>query len=319
MLADGTRRFLLEESDPSVRYLVYRDLYERAADDPDLREAREAIGREGWAARILADQREGGYWESFEGDPDQLYGPKYIATNWRLLVLSDLGASRSDPRIDRAARLLLRGWSGPDGPFGEAGSEVCITGNAVRMLVRFGFSEEPAIRRGIDWLVDAQKPDGGWHCFPSPSGTLDAWEALAAFAVLPGPMRTAPVERAIERGAAFYLDRGLLKESDGSTYPPWERLHYPHHYYYDLLVGLDALTALGYGSDPRIRPALDRLEAKRGADGRWRLEAVHPDLLPDDPYHPGPPIYPMMLEHVGVPSRWATALALRALRRAGRV
>ena len=58
----------------------------------------------------------------------------------------------------------------------------------------------------------------------------------------------------VERAAEFYLDRELHRQ--GARYDPWYRFHDPVHYYYDLLVGLDLLTALGFGSDPRLRYAL---------------------------------------------------------------
>src|SRR5439155_209312 len=117
--------------------------------------------------------------------------------------------------------------------------------------------------------------DGGWHCFRSSTGTLDCWEALAAFAALPEKIRTPPILESIERGAEFYLDRRLFREGP-VPYRPWFRLHYPVHYYYDILVGLDTLTSLGYGEDPRMRPALDRLEAMRNRDGSWNMDALHP-------------------------------------------
>src|SRR5207245_2433651 len=153
---------------------------------------------------------------------------------------------------------------------------MCITGNAVRMLLRFGYTKDPHLKPAIDWLVRHQKKDGGWHCFRSATGTLDCWEALAAFAVLPLDSRSPEVLRSIERGAKFYLDRLLFREGQ-KPYAPWFRLHYPVHYYYDILVGLDVLTSLGFGNDPRMRPALDRLEKMRNRDGTWNLDAHHPD------------------------------------------
>src|SRR5207245_1479865 len=158
--------------------------------------------------------------------------------------------------------------------------------------------------------------DGGCQCGRSRTGTLDGWEALAAFAALPSGARTPPILRSIERGAEFYLERRLFREGP-TPYRPWFRLHYPVHYYYDILVGLDTLTSLGYVGDLRMRPALDRLEAMGNRDGSWNMDALHPDS--EDPvYQFRGPFYPLGLEVPGRPSRWITTTALSVLKRAGR-
>lgn len=215
------------------------------------------------------------------------------------------------------------------GALGGESSHLCVTGNAARMLERLGYGENPRVRRAVSWLVDAQKADGGWHCFPSKTGTLDSWEALGAFAAMPKGRRSAAVNRAIESGAEFFLDRKLMDE--GRRYPPWFRLHYPVHYFYDLLVGLDILTSLGYGNDPRLRPALDWLESRRKPNGRWPLDTLHPDVAhPSDssadlrensPYGIQgiqPPYLSIGLELPRQSSRWITTTALIVLRRSGR-
>lgn len=303
------------DSDPSVRYRVLREILDIPPRDAAVLRAQRQIGRKGWAASLLRYQHADGHWVTPSSSVEDLYRPKYISTNWRLLALSDLGVNGKNPKVAKAARLLLRRYSSA-GWLGSRGSEVCVTGNAVRMLVRLGFQDDRRVATAIDWLVRHQKDDGGWHCFRSRTGTLDSWEALAAFAVLPPEMRTEPIVRAIERGAEFYLKRGLIHE--GAPYPPWLRFHYPVHYFYDVLVGLDVLTALGYGDDPRIQPALDILERRRNADGSWTLDALHPDS--EDPqYQPRGPLYPLGLEVPGRPSRWITTTALSVFKRAGRL
>ncbi len=238
-----------------------------------------------------------------------LYVPKYSVTNWSAIVLADLGMTRSDPRIRRTAELILRRWSGKGWPLGPGGDEICVTGNIVRTLIRFGYLDRPAVRRSVDWIVRTQRKDGGWHCWYR-TGTLDCWEGLAALAEIPPERRDAAVSRSIERGAEFYLERSLMHEGK-KPYPPWYRIHYPTHYYYDILVGLRILTRLGYGGDRRLRPALEWLSRKRGADGRWCLEASHPDLDPTlANYALGGPVYSLVLELPGTPSRWATVEAL---------
>ncbi|MCI4363824.1 MAG: hypothetical protein L3K13_05925 [Thermoplasmata archaeon] len=322
-LSEELERFLVTEGDPSVQVRALRELLDRPPEDPALVSAQAEVGRNGWAAEILKLQQEGGHWEVLrDASGDGLYGPKYIATNWRLLVLSDLGLTREDPRISRAVELLLRQWYGPQSAwdaFGGRGSELCITGNAVRMLLRFGCVDHPAVVSGLEWLIQSQKADGGWHCFPSETGTLDCWEALAAFLAVPPSSRTPAMLRSIERGAEFYLEHGLLTDPDGQPYAPWSRYHYPHHYYYDVLLGLDLLTALGFAKDPRLRPRLEELEHRRNPDGTWNLDAVHPDLPPENEYQLSKPFYPFVLEPPGRRSQWATLTALLVLRRTERL
>jgi len=314
-LRRGLRDWLLaKDSDPSVRLRVLRDVLDRPTDDRAVVRAQKEVGRRGWAAQILNSQHPEGHWVTPGNSARELYRPKYVATNWRLLVLSDLGLTKKNSRVARAVGLFIRRFS-RTGDLGGDRSEVCFTGNAVRMLARFGYLKDPHLEPSIDWLVRHQKKDGGWHCFRSSTGTLDCWEALAAFAALPTASRTPEIVRAIERGAEFYLERRLFREG-ASAYPPWFRLHYPVHYYYDLLVGLDVLTALGRGDDPRIKPALDRLIQMRNRDGSWNMDALHPDT--EDPnYQFRGAFYPLGLEVAGRPSRWITTTALTVLKRMG--
>ncbi len=317
-ISRAVRNWLLaKDADPSVRLRVLRQVLERPDDDPLVAAARRQIGRTGWAAQILGRQHPDGQWETPRTSQVHLYRPKYIATNWCLLVLADLGVSGRNPRVAKATDLFLRTYRSETAGIGFPSGEICFTGNAVRMMARFGRLRDRSVEQAIEWIARHQKADGGWHCFPSRTGTLDGWEGMAAFAAIPEDERSPEVWRSIERGAEFYLERGLLREGR-TLYAPWLRLHYPAHYYYDLLVGLDFMTSLGYGRDPRMRPTLDRLERMQNADGTWNLDRLHPDS--EDPNYPiRRSFYSFGLEVPGRPSRWLTATALMVLRRAGRL
>ena len=99
---------MLEENQPSVRYLTLVHLLDRREDDPEVREAHSKIPRIGWARDILKLQKPKGFWESHEPTSVRewmnfLRVPEYVATTWRALVLSDLGLTSRDPRIRKIA------------------------------------------------------------------------------------------------------------------------------------------------------------------------------------------------------------------------
>ena len=308
----GVSEWLLGEDQPAVRYFALTELLERKPDDPEVKEAYTRIPKEGWAADVLRLQRADGRWES--RPKGSLYGPKYTATNWMALVLSDLGLTKATPQIRKAANLFFREWMPLPSMENIFNDEVCIVGNTARMLTRFGYADDHRVRKLFDRLVEDQKEDGGWHCFKSDTGTLDCWEAMAAYAALPRQKRTRSIGRSIERGAEFYLERRLFDEG-GETYAPWLRFHYPNHYYYDILVGMDVLARLGYAGDRRLKPALKILDDKQLPGGAWALDRVHPDLGPGAKYSLRKKPKRFSLESEGKPSKWITLKALTVRKR----
>ncbi len=320
---DRVLDWLLEDDQPSVRYLAQTQLLGRRASDPEVRASRAQIPRRGWVAELLARRSPGGWWVR-DGSP---MWPKYLGTNWSMLALADLGASRAIPAVRRSAeywmqRSPLRG-GGVGGMSGDNGHH-CYTGNMLRSLIRLGYGADPRVRKGLDWLVRTANPRGGWTCWSFGSGpargrSLDAWEGLSAFAAYPRARWTASMKECVERGAEFYLERELHRQ--GGHYAPWFRFHWPVHYYYDLLVGLDVLTALGYGDDPRLSFALDHLRKRRRPDGRWNLDANHPDvgegMARFYAEHPTSRPTPLQFERPGRPSKMVTLRALRVLARVG--
>ncbi len=323
MAVEKVLNWLLEEEQPAIRYLALTRLLDRKASDPDVRTARTQLAQRGWGAEILSHRDPAGWWVHRKS----LYEPKYLSTNWNLLALSDLGATRAVPAIRDSCELWMSRSPLKGGGVGgnsNGKGHHCYTGNMARALVRFGYEEDPRVRKALDWLVRTEHPKGGWTCWtfgdgPSTSRTLDSWEGLSAFAAYPRPKWSRSMQGVVERGAELYLERELHRQ--GSRYPPWYRFHWPVHYYYDLLVGLDVLTELGYVDDPRLSYALDLLRRKRGRDGRWKLDAAHPDVggPPAAWYasHPTRRPHPLTFETVGGPSKMVTLRALTVLRRVG--
>ncbi len=200
----------------------------------------------------------------------------------------------------------------------------CYTGNMTRALIKFGYGDDRRVRKALDWLVLTAHPKGGWTCWnyhdaPAQGRTLDSWEGLSAFAVYPRSMWSKSMTEAVEKGAEFFLAKEL--HNQGARYEPWYRYHWPMHYYYDILVGLDVVTTLGYEDDRRLGFALDHLKKKRRKDGRWNLDAVQPDM--DEKAkawyaeHPGHEPKPLAFETPGKPSKMITLRARTVLSRVG--
>ena len=271
----------------------------------DVQQTLSEIPRRGWAAEILKEQLPGefglpgGYWHNYV----LLNRPKYVATVWKFLVLIDLGLTARNDQVLKSCNLLGERYLKNKENF-----HLCMTSNITRAFIRAGYDKHDRVRRALHWIVGEQKEDGGWHCFDSSRGTLDCWEPLSAFSALPRNRWNKSIKKSVERGAEFYLKRRLFKEGT-RRYAPWFRFHYPVHYYYDLLVGLEVLTSLGYGNDPGMKFGLEFLRKKQRPGGKWLLDALHPDLPKNEPsysfalpYEPFPAV-PFGLEKVGKPSK----------------
>ncbi len=307
--------WLLDPAQPSVAYRTLTELLRRPMSDPRVRASRARLTSVGFAADQLQERTSGGWWCGAQS----LYVPKYLATNWRLLVLSELGVDRSVPEIRASCELWMERFALKGGGVGgnsKGTGHHCVVGNMTRALIRLGYGDDSRVRRSLEWLVETADPKGGWSCFGR-GRNLDSWEGLSAFAAYPRAKWSGAMRETVERAAEFFLERELHRQ--GAEYAPWSRFHFPVHYYYDVLVGLDLLTALGYGSDPRLRFAVDLLRQKRRRDGRWNLDAQHPDveggMAAWYERHPKDRPTPLVLEEAGGPSRFVTLTALKVLDR----
>ncbi len=323
MPRDKVVEWLIQPSEPSIRYLTLTQLLGKKETDSDVRDAKSRIPKVGWAAEILANRDPGGWWVRDRGWLE----PRFLGTHWNMLALADLGATREIPEVRESSESWMAKSplvGGGVGGFGKGKGHHCYTANMARGLIRLGYADDDRVRRTMEWLVKTAHPKGGWTCRfssdgPATSRTLDAWEGLGTFAVYPRERWTMGMQSVVERTAEYYLDHELHRQ--GERYEPWYRFHWPVHYYYDLLVGLDVLTALGYGDDKRLGFALNHLKRKRRKDGRWNLDAVQPDPSPEAAkwyaQHPKQRPTPLAFETAGRPSKMITLRALTVLARVG--
>jgi hypothetical protein len=119
-------------------------------------------------------------------------------------------------------------------------------------------------------------------------------------------MGSAPeIAAARHRGEEYLLKRSLFRRlSTGEVaHPDFLQFAYPPRYCYDVLRALDYFRSTGSEPDARFADAVEIVERRRQADGRWLLDDTHDEAL----------AFPFT-ESKGEPSRWNTLRALRVLR-----
>ena len=331
-MADWTKRlkkdptgWLLEESNPSVRYLTLVNILERKETSAEVKRAKADVMRAGVVPRILGRQNEG----SWNG-PGRFYRDKYKGTAWQLLMLAEHEADGSDKRIKAACEYILRCSQDPEshgfsydqrdrGTGGlHSGVIPCLTGNMVWSLVKLGFLGDERVRKGIDWITRYQRFDdgaagkpAGWPydryemCWGRHSCHLGVVKALKALSVIPKRRRNDDIKRSISNACEYLLAHHIYKRSHDLSRvskPGWLRLQFPLMYQTDILEIADLLVDLGI-RDERMADALDLIRSKQNDQGRWLLESTLNGR------------FWVSIEKKGMPSKWITYRAIKVLKR----
>lgn len=299
-LNENSLSWLLEAANPDVRYLALRDLLDHPADDPQLRAARTAAHQHGPIDEILKNMNEPGYW--YTRGPG--YNRKYFSTVWALLCLAQLGASvQEDERLATACDYYLEHMA-PGGQFATSSSGApsstvdCLQGNMCWALLELGCQDE-RLEKAFEWMARSQTGEGmapmeekyalpryyAYKCAPNfVCGVNEnkpcAWGAvkvMMAFGRLPANKRTPLIDCAMQQGIdlLFSVDPALATYPTRNNIKPsrdWWKFGFPVFYITDLLQLVEALSACGYGHDPRLANALQIIREKQDEHGRWSLE-----------------------------------------------
>lgn len=294
----------LDEGDVSIRCLAAGIV---GSLDPEAVEGlRRRIPLEGFGKRFLESRNEDGHWGL------HYYQPKWTSTHYVLTDLMNLGAPRDTPACAEMVGRMFRECATPEGGLNLARhkhpSDVCVDGMILAYAATFR-PGEPGIAALIDALLGAQRPDGGFtwdrrsEC-GDPHTTVSVLEGFDAARAAGIRHRAGDLEGATRKALAYLLQHRLFCDDPDRRF---RRLTHPHRYRYDLLRGLSCFARACAPFDERMLPALAWLTGKRGADGTWRLEFVHPGAV-----H-------FAMEDVGAPSRFLTLEALAVLKYASSV
>jgi hypothetical protein len=317
--------WLLEESNPSVRYLTLVNILERKETSAEVKRAKADIMRAGVVPRILGKQKEGS-WNA----PGRFYRDKYKGTAWQLLMLAEHEADGRDKRIEAAGEYILRCSQDPeshgfayaqraDGTGGRHGEVIpCLTGNMVWSLVKLGFLVDERVRKGIEWITRYQRFDDGaaakptgWPydryemCWGRHSCHLGVVKALKALSAIPARQRNKDITRSISNACEYLLAHHLYKRSHDLSKvskPGWLRLQFPLMYQTDILELADILVDLGV-RDERMADAVELIQSKQNEKGQWPLESTLNGR------------FWVSIERKGMPSKWITYRAIKVLKR----
>jgi len=307
-MSDPTVDWLLT-SDPAIRWQALRDLTDASPEEVAAERAR--VPHEGWGALLLSKQLPSGDW-----GPDEKPGDRW---QWNLSTLVQLRWFDPDPHDEKVATAIAATrdqvtW-GPefgDASFFDGETEECINGQTLSVGAYFGQPVEPLVTK----LLGGEQPDGGWNCDSERGSTVSSFdstlcviEGLLLYERHGGPQASAAAAARV-RGEEYLLQRGLFRSKRTGEVADERYLDVglPQRWRYDILRALDHFQRVGEAPDPRVAEALDVVEQKRDADGRWPLvehrEIGHRHLDGE-----------IGEDHA---ARWNTLRGLRVLRWAGR-
>jgi hypothetical protein len=301
----------LLDSDPSIRWLVMRDLLNAPKDQVEEEHAK--IATDGWGAQLLALQGADGRWGS------AAWNHGWDSTMHVLWLLRELGIDPGSEEVQRAVKLVREQvtWQGAGPPecdrnrFFEGEIEPCINGQVAAAGAYFGQD----VGGIIDRLLGEQLVDGGWNCEAERGSTRSSFNTticvLEALLEYERNIEAKPeVTQARLRGQEYLLERHLFRrlstgeviERDRKSGTRWSQFAFPTWWHYDILRGLDFLRSAGTQPDERAAEAIELVRSKRDSSGRWPLDVAYPGSMPVE-----------IDEGVGQPSRWITLRAIRVL------
>lgn len=300
----------LLDSDPALRWQVERDLV--GADRAVWTRTRARVSREGFGAKLLAQQDADGQWAggaffpaAFAGDRPQ----PWTATTWCLNDLREWGVG-AEVLPGTAEKLGKVSWEYDDLPYWQGEVDACINSWTLSNGLWLGADVDGI----VEWFLKHQLADGGWNCewingahVGSFHSTLNSLLGLLDYQLHFGD--AGRVAAARTQGEEYLLSRSLFRRlSTGQPYSDLAlSLAHPRRAYYNILAAADyfrrAAIADSRPPDPRMKDAIEIIRSQRHVDGAW-LQGHRLDG--DVWFHIDAP--------AGEASKWVTFQSMRVLK-----
>ncbi|MFC1671486.1 prenyltransferase/squalene oxidase repeat-containing protein, partial [Spirochaetota bacterium] len=318
-------QWLLENNDPIIRYLTLRDIVQK-----DYDREYNIIFQSKQIQTLLKSGTSG-----IMGNKNN-YDIYYKGSMWYFAESIEMGMDKRTEQVDKTAQYITETSQLESGGFTlnwkPKVEAACRTGDMVKYLILAGYNDD-RVEKGIHWILEHQRHDGGWlHC---PLGsTCDIIKLMlfnksgsglkresntcinsCFYATIACSMALVHYENkhdeALKKAANFFLKRSLYLNSKNEPIKPkrfWNSdfrlLGYPVLNQYDILYGMNFISEAGYFKDSRTVDAFNLIMSKQNPDGSWNLENAQTGMLyGNDRKAP-----------IGIKNKWVTLSVMRMLK-----
>jgi hypothetical protein len=274
--------WLLEESNPSVRYRALTELLGKSRRSAVVRESEKAIPDSKLVTHVFSHMDKDGHWPIYHNGP----GLEQSGIGLALAELAELGMTIADPRVSAAVDRFFA-FRERDVPFPDD-EHSCYYTQYIRSLVMLGCETDSRMKSLLDRLRRPCRHDGGFICNRKHRGKnkntdakkscyIETNKAVSAFSELPEFWKSGTclglVDYMLRRHVCFRMDN-LAK----AVFPAAAQIRFPFLLpdgHASLLETIYALARMGYGSDERMKDAWDLLDRSRCEDGKYVLHLAN--------------------------------------------
>jgi hypothetical protein len=305
LLNDDPTDWLLEDSNPSVRYFTLKWILDLPEDGLTLARASQSITQSAPVQKLLSRQRPQGYWGS---DSRPHHGTKRY-----LGILKWLGYRGKDG-IKTAMDYLINGVLQENGAYAiELKNRMvelpCHAGGLLSLMFWAGYEEDPGTRNILDWIIGIQGDDGIWPCVSKLKPLSCLWatvDILRAYRDLPSNWITPEIKYSRDLAIEQILDSNLYQYGKGKISSRWFEFGFPLRFDTDILEVLELLAPYVTPDNKHIQEGLSLVLDKQQSDGRWLCEK-----------HPKGGRWMKQFiefEEIGQPSKWVTLHSMKMLK-----
>ena len=284
---------LISSNNEAILYFTKRDLLEEKV------EPLEALWILAPAIKIIKQQQKEGDWK-YPAWKTKLEEPENynLLETYRQLgfLIEKYGFTKEHDAIKKTAEYIFSCQMDEGDIRGFYGTQYSpnYTAAITELLIKAGYSEDPRVKRILEWLLSIRQEDGGWAIAMRTNNAkyLDVVNSPIAFE----PNRQKPfshfvtgiVLRAFAAHSKYRNNEAVKvagelltsrffkpdKYADRRGVEYWTKVSFPF-WWTDIVSSLDSLSYLGFTtSHPQIKLALETLRDKQLESGMWDLKLL---------------------------------------------